>query len=81
MCTSKGINPETKNTNMTSIETLLQARLQARRALDRAECGSNQYAINAAFIAYDQADQAFQAARNAAEQQTPAVTRALEMAD
>ena len=66
---------------MISIETLRQARSQARRALDRAECGNNQYVINAAFIAYDQADQAFQAANNAAEQQAPSVTRALEMAD
>lgn len=68
---------------MTTLETLRQARSQARRALDRAECGANQYAINAAFVAFDAADQAFQAANKlaAAEQQNPAVIRALNMAD
>lgn len=69
---------------MNTLETLLQARSQARRALDRAECGTNQYAINAAFIAFDAADQAYQAARKAEAaviEHTPAVARALNMAD
>lgn len=67
---------------MTPLETLRQARSQARRALDRAECGTNQYAINAAFVAFDAADQAFQAANKATVvEQTPAVIRALNMAD
>lgn len=67
---------------MTTLETLRQARSQARRALDRAECGTNQYAINAAFVAFDAADQAFQQANKATVvEQTPAVIRARNMAD
>ena len=67
---------------MTTLETLRQARSQARRALDRAECGTNQYAINAAFVAFDAADQAFRVANKATVvEQTPAVIRALNMAD
>ena len=67
---------------MTTLETLRIARSQARRALDRAECGTNQYAINEAFAAFAAADKAFQAANKAtAAELDPAAVRALNLAD